>query len=61
MMDHWNEFEFWKLLDAIEFKVTNESNTSHYRAIFGKTLAEQSLTSIRNVTDKSYPAAYLKK
>jgi hypothetical protein len=48
-------------LDAIKFKVTNKSNTSPYRAIFGKTLADQSLMPIRNVTDKSYPAAYLKR
>ena len=61
MMNHWNEFEFWKSLDAIKFKVTNENDSSPYRAIFGKTIADQSLMPIRNVTDKSYPAAYLKK
>ena len=59
-MNHWNELSFEKPLDAIKFKVTSESNTSPYRAILGKTLADQSLP-IRNVTDKSCPAAYLKK
>ena len=59
-MNHWNELSFGKSFDAIKFKVSSESNTSPYRAILSKTLADQSLICIRNVTDKSYPAAYLK-
>jgi len=52
---------FEKSLDAIKIKATSENNTFPYRAILGKTLADQSLMLIRNVTGKSYPAAYLKK